>query len=282
MSMITVDRVTFGYDGQPVLEDVRLAIAPGEIVALLGPNGSGKTTLLKILLGLYLPHRGDVFLDGRPVRERSARRLARRIAYVPQVHRAAFGYRVLDIVMMGRLPHKPFFFRYGRADERIAMEALNRLDIDHLHDRTYTELSGGERQLVLIARALTQGADIFVMDEPVNGLDYGNQIRLLHRIADLADSGYTFIKTTHFPDHALWVSDRVVMLKAGRVVADGPTAATITRTNLYKLYHIPVDVMALPQGGLMCVPEALKTRLGASGRKVRFAMIPDPQACAVG
>ena len=258
MNLITVDHVTYGYNQRPVLSDISLAFAPGEVVSLLGPNGSGKTTLLKVLLGLITPQQGVVKLEDRPISTIAPKQIARRIAYVPQVHRASFGYRVLDVILMGRMPHKPFFFRYGKADETIALQALERLFIGHLKDRSYTAVSGGERQLVLIARALVQGADIFVMDEPVNGLDYGNQIRLLGRIADLARDGYTFIKTTHFPDHALWISDRVVMLKNGKVVADGRTNDVISRTNLYRLYNTHVDVLGLDGGCRICVPEALR------------------------
>ena len=258
MPLLDVDQVTYGYAHKPVLRKISVSVASGEIVSLLGPNGSGKTTLLKLLLGIYQPQSGRVLLDGCPVATIAPRQLARRIAYVPQVHRLSFGYRVLDVVLMGRMPHKPFFFRYSQADEQIALEALKRLSISHLKDRPYTEVSGGERQLILIARALAQGADIFIMDEPVNGLDYGNQIRLLARIADLARSGYTFIKSTHFPDHALWISDRVVMLKEGRVIADGRTTEVINSTNLFQLYNTRVDVLGLNGGGRICVPEALR------------------------
>ncbi len=262
--LITIDHVSYAYpaSSRPVLHDVSLAFAPGEVVSLLGPNGSGKTTLLKLLLGLYPPGRGEVRLEGRPVSRIGAKQLARRIAYVPQSHRTSFGYRVLDVVLMGRLPHKPFFFRYSAQDEKMAEGALERLAIGHLKERPYTAVSGGERQLIMIARALVQGADIFIMDEPVNGLDYGNQIRLLERIAEFARNGYTFIKSTHFPDHALWISDRVVMLKEGRVVADGGTADSITRTNLYRLYNLPVDVIGINGGGRICVPEAFGKRTG--------------------
>jgi iron complex transport system ATP-binding protein len=265
MSLIAVAGVTYGYSHKPVLRKISVSIEAGEIVSLLGPNGSGKTTLLKLLLGLYQPQGGQVLLDGCAVSAIAPRQLARRIAYVPQVHRLSFGYRVLDVVLMGRMPHKPFLFRYSRTDEQIALEALKRLSIGHLKDRPYTEVSGGERQLILIARALAQGADIFIMDEPVNGLDYGNQIRLLARIADLARSGYTFIKTTHFPDHALWISDRVVMLKEGQVVADGRTSEVINSTNLYQLYNTRVDVLGLNGGGRICVPEALRQFSGCVG-----------------
>lgn len=264
MALITVNHVTYRYTRRPVLNDISLSFSPGEVVSLLGPNGSGKTTLLKLLIGLYPTQKGQVLLEGRSVSAIPSKQLARRMAYVPQVHRLSFDYRVLDVVLMGRMPHKPFFFRYGDADEKAALKALERLAIIHLKDRSYTAVSGGERQLILIARALVQGADIFIMDEPVNGLDYGNQIRLLGRIADLARDGYTFIKTTHFPDHALWISDRVIMLNAGQVIADGSTEEVITKVNLYKLYNIPVNVLKIKGGGRICVPETLKQFCGCA------------------
>jgi iron complex transport system ATP-binding protein len=256
-----------------LLHDVNLEIPDGEVHALLGPNGSGKTTLLKILLGLLIPQKGDVRLENLPVATIASKQLAKRIAYVPQVHRASFGYRVMDVVLMGRMPHKPFFFRYGKTDKAIATQALERLSIGHLKDRAYTAVSGGERQLALIARALVQGADIFIMDEPVGGLDYGNQIRLLGHIANLARDGYTFIKTTHFPDHALWISDRVVMLKNGRVVADGNTSEVVSRTNLYRLYNTQVDVRSLDGGYRICVPEAMRQSRGKASPPSEGAVV---------
>jgi iron complex transport system ATP-binding protein len=258
MALLSVEHVTYGYTHNPVLKNISVSFEPGMITALLGPNGSGKTTLLKLILGLYRPHSGQVLLEGDPVLSIPKRLLARRIAYVPQIHQLSFGYRVLDVVMMGRIPHKPFFFRYNDKDEQVAISALTRLSIAHLKERPYTKISGGERQLVLIARALTQGADIFIMDEPANGLDYGNQIRLLACIADLAESGYTFIKTTHFPDHALWISDRVVMIKEGKIIGDGETAEVITRNSLYNAYNTHVDVIELDDGSRMCVPRELQ------------------------
>ncbi|NLA74292.1 MAG: ABC transporter ATP-binding protein, partial [Deltaproteobacteria bacterium] len=258
MKLIEINNITYGYSSEPVLKNISISFNTGKIVSLLGANGSGKTTLLKILLGLYKPQAGQVFLEGKSVSEIPAKQLARRIAYVPQVHRLSFGYRVIDIVLMGRLAHKPFFFKYGDRDEEAAISALERLSISHLKDRPYTEISGGERQMVLIARALAQEADIFIMDEPVNGLDYGNQIRILAQIADLARSGYTFIKTTHFPDHALWISDRVIMIKKGQVIGDGPPKEVVNRKNLYQAYNTNVDVIELNDGGRTCVQEELK------------------------
>lgn len=262
--MIEMENLSFGYAKRSVLEGISASFGKGEIISILGPNGSGKTTLLKLLLGLHRPMAGRVLLDGLDISGIPPKQLARRIAYVPQDHRSAFAFRVMDMVLMGRAPHKPFFFRYSDDDKAAAMAAMERLSISGLRDRPYTEVSGGERQLTLIARAMTQGADIFIMDEPVNGLDYGNQLRLLGRIAELAGNGYTFIKTTHFPDHALWISDRVILLKAGRIIAAGPTEVVVNRENLFRMYGTNVNVLPV-DGGRICVPEAMKRFSVASG-----------------
>ena len=258
MAFLTVDQVSFAYNGTPVLDRVSLSLQKGDILSVLGPNGSGKTTLLKLILGIYRPRTGNVTLEGRPIAGLAPRVLARSIAYVPQTHRMAFSFRVLDVVMMGRIPHKPFFFKYSRNDERLAESAMERLGIAHLKDRPYTAVSGGERQLCLIARALTQGAHTFVMDEPVSGLDYGNQIRLLSIIRNLAKEGYSFIQSTHFPNHALWMSGRVLMLDKGRVAAQGPSSEAVNAVVLSDLYRVPVDVTRTLCGIKVCVPREIK------------------------
>ena len=261
--LLQADNITFGYSTRTVLHDVSFTIRKGEIVSLLGPNGCGKTTLLKVLLGLHHPKQGGaVRFEGRELSSINRKILARRIAYVPQFHRASFAYRVLDVVLMGRMPHKPFFARFSRDDLRLAREALEKLSILHLEDRPYTEISGGERQLALIARAMTQGAHTFIFDEPANGLDYGNQIRLLEELVNLSSEGYTFIKSTHFPDHALWVADRVLMMKEGNIIANGSSDETITRGNLYSLYGREVDIHSLKEDFRVCV----LSRLGAASK----------------
>jgi len=265
MTLLSVDHATYGYARKPVLEDVTLSFNRGEVVSILGPNGSGKTTLLKLLLGLNRVRSGEIRLEGRAVSDIPPKQLARRIAYVPQLHRLSFSYRVFDVVLMGRMPHKPFFFQYGPQDKEMALNALERLTIAHLKDRPYTEISGGERQLTLIARAIAQGADIFIMDEPVSGLDYGNQIRLLGQIADLAQTGYTFIKTTHFPEHAIWISDRVIMLRDGRVMADGEALAVTNEENLYRLYNTSIGVVCTGEGIRVCIPRHLAERRRFAG-----------------
>jgi len=255
--LLVAENITFGFPGKPVLRDVSLAVRKGEIISLLGPNGSGKTTLLKTLLGLYRLEKGRVLFEGRAISTLRQKTLARSIAYVPQIHRASFAYSVIDVVLMGRIPHKAFFSRFSGEDMDIALGALDKLSILHLRDRPYTRISGGERQLTLIARAMTQGAHTFIMDEPANGLDYGNQIKLLEGLIDLCDEGYTFIKSTHFPDHALWVADRVIMLKDGSIIEDGTPDNVITSESLFALYGREVNVHSLRENFKVCIPKKI-------------------------
>lgn len=273
--LMSASNISFSYGKKEVLKDVSLTLDRGEVVSVLGPNGCGKTTLLKILLGILRPARGEILFEGRPLDDMGPRRLARRIAYVPQGHSSAFPYSVMDVVIMGRMPYKTFFSRFTRHDRDIAEAKLEKLGIGHLKDKPYTQISGGERQLVLIARALAQGADTFIMDEPITGLDYGNQIRLLEQIVNLSEEGNTFIKSTHFPDHALWVSDRVVLLKDGAVEADGVASEKITSESLYELYNIPVRVMDAGNGFSVCIPSSTKWECTCRDRKRRRAVSKD-------
>jgi iron complex transport system ATP-binding protein len=238
MHFIEIGRLSFSYRRMPFIRELNLKIDQGGIVALLGPNGSGKTTLLKLILGLLKPMGGFIRLQGKEIKYIPQRELACRLAYIPQIHREAFGYSVFDVVLMGRMPHTSFFSRYSAKDMRIAWESLEKLSIGHLAGQPYTEISGGERQLTLIARALSQGAATFIMDEPTNALDYGNQIRLLEKIGRLASEGFTFLYTTHHPDHALAIADRVVMMKAGMIIREGEPCATITPEGLSELYGL--------------------------------------------
>jgi iron complex transport system ATP-binding protein len=171
------------------------------------------------------------------------------------VHREAFDYTVFDVALMGRMPHTSFFSRYGYTDQAIAHDALKRLEIAHLADRPYTQISGGERQLTLTARALAQCARIFIMDEPSNSLDYGNQIRLLKRIGRLANDGYTFLFSTHHPDHAMAIADRVVMMKKGRIVHHGAPQATITARTLAELYGVSSQLLQAAGAGSCTIPD---------------------------
>ena len=276
---LAADNISFSYGKKEVLNDVSLSFDRGEVVSLLGPNGCGKTTLLKVLLGILTPTRGKVLFEGMPLEDVGAKKLAQRVAYVPQVHRGAFPYSVMDVVLMGRMPYKTFFSSFTRHDRETATAMLEKLGISHLRDKPYTQISGGERQLVLIARALAQGADTFIMDEPITGLDYGNQIRLLEQIVHLSAEGHTFIKSTHFPDHALWVSDRVVLMKEGTVAADGIAAEEITAESLRGLYNIPVRVMDAGNGFSVCIPSSSKWECTCRNRKKKHMPPEHPEHC---
>lgn len=257
MSVMVAESISFRYGNRKILHDVSLSVEKGEVLALLGPNGSGKSSLLKILLGLLAPATGRVLLEEQSIAHLSRDQLARKVAYVPQAHSLSFPYLVREVVMLGRLAHQSLFGVPSKRDLHIVTTALDQLGIRHLEQRLYTAISGGERQLVLIARALTQGAPLLVMDEPVSGLDYGNQLRLLERIRDLAHEGYTVIKSTHFPDHALQVSDQVVLLSGGTVMAQGCPLHVMTKQALQRLYRIELEVAVREDGRAYCVPVSI-------------------------
>ncbi|QWT45467.1 ABC transporter ATP-binding protein [Azospira inquinata] len=242
-------RLHYAWRGTPVLRGVNLALAPGEVVSLLGANGAGKSTLLRLLLSLLSPLSGLVTLGDRPLASFRRRELARHIAYVPQVHVTPFPYRVEEVVLMGRLPANGLLgSTSGPEDRERAARVLERLGILALKDRAYTEISGGERQLTLIARALIQEAPILVLDEPVNGLDYGHQMSLLDHLQSLAAEGYAILKTTHHPEHALLASTRVVLLEEGRIAADGRPNEVVTPASIRRLYGVQVAVFHSPLG----------------------------------
>lgn len=224
-----------------ILDRVSLCVEAGEIVSLLGVNGAGKSTLLRILLGLLPAQSGEVLLDGVALGKLRRPAIARRVAYVPQSHVASFPYTVEQIVALGRVPHTGLGRALSAHDRHAVRAALTRLDIAGLAARNYMALSGGERQRVLIARALAQEAPILVMDEPLTGLDFGHQLRMLSLLAELAREGYAILQTTHRPDEAIQCATRAVLLQAGRVIANGPPHEVITAAAIGALYDVPVE-----------------------------------------
>jgi iron complex transport system ATP-binding protein len=233
--------LTIGYRDRVVGRGLDVALSTGEVLALLGPNGGGKTTLLKTLLGLLKPISGEVRLDDRPLAHLSVRERARFIAYVPQVHVSTFAFTVEAIVLMGRTAHGSLFSRPSDVDRAAAARALERFAISHLADRPYTMISGGERQLALLARALAQDPQFIVLDEPTASLDFGNQGRVMREIRALAASGHGILFTTHDPNHAARAADRVYLLREGTAMAEGATATLLHRTQLEMLYQAPVE-----------------------------------------
>ncbi|ABE61808.1 ABC transporter related protein [Nitrobacter hamburgensis X14] len=246
--------VHFRRGTRVILSDITLRLHSGEIVALLGANGAGKSTLFRILLGFLKPEHGEVRLNDELLAAFSRRALAQRIAYVPQAHIAPFPYRVHDVVLLGRLAETGIFRTPQPADHQAVGEVLERLAITHLAARPYTEISGGERQLTLIARALAQGASILVMDEPMTGLDYGYQVRLLQHLIDLAGSGRTILLSTHNPEHAVQAATRIAVLRDGAIMADGPPAQIITPSLIRALYGVAVSTLTNAEGRMVIVP----------------------------
>ncbi len=253
--------VHFAFARRPVLCGVTFRVGPGEVVSLLGANGSGKTTLLRLLLGLLQPASGEVTLNGKPLRRYPRRELAQRLAYVPQTHTTPFPYTVRDVVLLGRLPCTGLTHSPSRHDCAVVVDILARLGIGALAERRYSEISGGERQLTLIARALAQGARTLVLDEPVTGLDYGNQLRFLEHLRALAGAGYAIVKATHHPEHALMASTRVLLLHGGRIIDDGPPQQVVTPEAIARLYRVRVRAFSAPEARATAFYPADDTRL---------------------
>ncbi|MBQ8930297.1 MAG: ABC transporter ATP-binding protein [Oscillospiraceae bacterium] len=239
---LILDNVTCGYGNTPVLQNVSLRLRQGEIVCILGPNGIGKTTVFRSVLGFLKLLAGDVLLDGVPREKLSAREFSKCVGYVPQGHEPPFPYAVPDVVVMGRAAHLRPFESPGLREYRIADQVLEMLGISYLREKTYTQISGGERQMVLIARALAQDPRLLVMDEPTANLDFGNQIHVLQCIKGLTAAGLGVLMTTHNPDHAFLCCDRVILLTRGKEVMEGTVDEIVTEENLRLAYGVQVRI----------------------------------------
>ena len=256
--MLAARALDFGYGTRAVGRGLELDLEAGEVLCVLGPNGSGKSTLFRTLLGLLPPLGGRVLLGDRDLASLPRAEIARAIAYVPQAAATHFDFSVSEVVEMGRTAHLGVFEQPGPRDRAIARDALTRLGMAGLADRAITQVSGGERQLALIARALASEAPVIVMDEPTANLDFGNQSLILEEVARLRGAGTAVLFSTHHPDHALRIADRVLMIREGRVMAAGRAVETVNPENLSALYGRPIDValVASPDGTprRICVP----------------------------
>lgn len=251
----------FSYDGDNnVFENISFSVEDGNIMCLLGPNGAGKSTLIKCLNHLLPLNKGVIQIDGKDIRSFSRQELAKKIAYIPQSHVPTFPFPVLNVVLMGRTPHLGFLSVPGKKDVEIAEQVLHSLGIHHLRDKRYTEISGGERQLVLLAAVIAQNTEILILDEPTSHLDFGNQIRLLEIINRLSRQGMMVIMSTHFPDHALLTASTVAIIKAGGIVKQGIPESVITEESIYETYGVEVVIGPVngEQNLITCVPRIRK------------------------
>jgi iron complex transport system ATP-binding protein len=251
--MLRADRVSFGY-ADFELRDISVEVPRGSFTGLLGPNGCGKTTLLKLMSGVLHPQNGDVKLDGHPIGRIARRQLARRIAVVPQETHPAFDYTVMEMVLMGRHPHLGPFALEGPADLAIAREALVATGTVHLADRAYMTLSGGEKQRVIIASALTQSPELLLLDEPTASLDLGYQLEIATLLGNLnRERGVTLVLATHDLNLAASLCSDLVLLREGRILARGPTGEVLTAAMVQRLYGVEADVAFHPGAGHLTV-----------------------------
>jgi iron complex transport system ATP-binding protein len=252
--VLAVDSLAFGFPGRTIGRDVSFGLEAGEVICVLGPNGVGKSTLFRTVLGLLEKHAGNIRLGDAPLEQLSRSEIARRVGYVPQGHAGYFAFTVREFVLMGRTAHLSIFSSPAKRDGMVAERALESLGIAHLRDKPVTEISGGERQLALIARALAQEPRLLVLDEPTASLDFGNQVRVLRRISALAATGISILFSSPDPDHAFLCARRALLLDEGRVLEIGAPRAVIRADTLQRLYGVSVQVLPLPGGAHTCLP----------------------------
>jgi len=252
--MLKVKNICYSYKNKKeVLKNITFSAKKGQITTILGPNGSGKTTLFKCISGLLPDYKGEVEFDGKLINNLDFKERAKIFSVVPQEHTPPFAYLVFDVVLMGRANYIGIFSTPKKEDYKIAEEALEFVGIKHLKDIPYTEISGGERQLVLIARALAQKAPVMLLDEPVNHLDFRNQLEVLKKIKEIAkDRNITVIMTLHDPNLACLFSDHAVIINSGEKIAEGKTSEILTEELIKKLYKVRVKIYSLNGHRIIC------------------------------
>lgn len=247
-----------GYGSTRVLQDVNFALHTNETVCVLGKNGVGKTTLFKAMLGILKPQQGEILLNGKSIADWDRRKFAQLVAYIPQARSIPFPFKVLDFVLFGRTAHMGTFAYPNKRDKGIAEECLDQLNIRHLRDRIFTQLSGGEQQMVIVARALAQHPSFLIMDEPTSSLDFGNQIKIIRQINELKNQSLGIMMATHSPDHAFMCDARVAVVHNKSIWQQGDSHEIVTETLLKTIYGVDVSIseMNLSAGNarMVCVP----------------------------
>ncbi len=234
----------FYYDpAEPILKDISFSVNEHEILSILGPNGIGKTTLLRCTLGFLKWKQGSAFIDGRPFNELSHNEFWKKVSYVPQARTQTFPCTVRETVLMGRSSFLGMFQIPGKKDKQAAEKAMELAGITHLAEKNCSEISGGELQLVLIARALSSEPEFLVMDEPETGLDFRNQLIILEMISKLKkEHGLSVIFNTHYPDHALDISDKTLLLQKNGAALFGKTSEILTSENMQNAFDVNIEI----------------------------------------
>ena len=249
MALIHASGLNVALSGKPILKGMGFSLEAGQWNGLLGPNGSGKTTLLRAVAGL-IPYEGSLELDGNEVKAWTRRSMARRVAFVRQTHAISFDFRVIDLVLLGRAPHKSLLSVYDHADEKRASDALSRLDLEGFEDRSFHSLSGGEQQRVFLAQALVQEADLLILDEPTTYLDVHHQFEFMEHVRTLVEAGKTVIGAIHDLEMAARFADHLVVMDKGQLVGSGPPEQVLTSELLAKVFRMQASVVLETDGPL--------------------------------
>ncbi len=240
---LRVSCLTSGYEkGPDIIHDISFELEPGRFMCILGENGCGKTTLLKAILALLPARQGGVTIGKTDLHTLNETQRAKHLAYIPQAHRTPFPFTVGDVIRMGRTAYHQRFSRETAKDRAVAAACMRQMQIEHLAEWPYTKLSGGQQQLVLIARALAQQASFLIMDEPTSHLDYGNQYRVLEKVNELRQYGIGVLMVTHDPSHCFYASDHVMLMIDGKIVATASPEEVITSQSMSELYRFPIAV----------------------------------------
>ena len=259
MSKLEIKNATLGYNRNTILKNVSLELHPEKTVCIIGKNGAGKTTLFKSILGIIPSLSGEILLNGKSIKNWSRNQLAQIIAYVPQAHTPPFPFSVFDVVLFGRTAHLSRFSSPGKKDKLIADECLELLNISYLKHRVFTELSGGEQQMVIVARALAQQPSFLIMDEPTSNLDFGNQIKITKQINGLRNRKIGILMATHSPDHAYMCDADVVVVHNSTIWKQGYCEDIITEEVLKEIYGVNISICSIDNqsdyGRKICIPK---------------------------
>jgi iron complex transport system ATP-binding protein len=257
LAALAVKSLKFCYGKKLILDDITFSVSTGTICGLLGPNGSGKTTLLKCINGILKPAAGRIEINNVSLEQMSRPEIARSMSVVPQQTNTVFSFKVVDMVVMGRSPVLEVWQKPTLSDRAEAVKLLTELGIGHLAERPFNEISGGERQMVLLARAIFQNTPIMLLDEPTSHLDLKNQVKIMELVRSVAlKRGITTIMTLHDPNLALHYCDEVVLLKNGRIMDMGKINQVLLDENLSTMYEIKVNMEVTRQGKQVIIPES--------------------------
>ena len=248
MTILEVKDLYFGYNEEDILKGINFKVEDGQVLCLFGPNGCGKTTMLDCILGLNKIRKGDVIVEGMNTKDLKPEEMAQKIAYVPQKHNRTFPYSVLEIVLMGRTAYTSMFTSPGKEDIQIAEESLEKVGMYKFKDRVFTSLSGGEAQLVKIARALAQNTKLLIFDEPTSHLDFRHELNVLKYTVELVkENNISILMATHFPNHAFYlenngINTKVAMIEEGTFGAFGMPSQILNEENMKNIFKIETKV----------------------------------------